>query len=101
MRHLLVPDSDIIHSIAFEPTAYLVGTLEVVFKGALDTIYTFERVAFDNFTAMIAAESIGKSFHDLFRKTKHPFTKSVRTELDKIVGTTTLKKSNREARTKR
>jgi hypothetical protein len=83
MRHLLVQDSDIIHSVGFEPNAYLTGAMEVVFKSDLDTVYRYERVAFDTFTQLISSESIGKSFHEMFRKTKHPFKKSVR-EQDKL-----------------
>lgn len=93
MRHLLVTDSDIIHSIAFKGTGYLVGTLEIVFKADVSTVYSYEKVAYDQLIEMLGADSIGKSFHEKFRKTKHPFTKSVRTDLDKITGTrTTLKK---------
>lgn len=78
MRHLLVTDSDIIEAIGFEPTAYLVGTLEVVFKASPDVVYQYKKVGFDTFTQLISAESIGKSFHEMFKKTKHPFTKSDR-----------------------
>lgn len=78
MRHLLVTDSDIIESVGFEPTAYLLGTLEVVFKATPDVVYRYEKVGFDTFTSMISADSIGKAFHESFRKTKHPFTKSDR-----------------------
>ncbi len=78
MRHLLVTDSDIIEAIGFEPTAYLLGTLEVVFKSTPDVVYSYERVGFDTFTNLISSESIGKTFHEMFRKTKHPFKKSER-----------------------
>lgn len=83
MRHLTVTDSDIIESIGFEPSVGVVGrgplgTLEVVFKSSTDTIYTYERVGFDTFVVLVSSESIGKTFHEMFRKTKHPFTKSER-----------------------
>jgi len=78
MRHLIVTDSDIIEAIGFKTTAYLLGTLEVVFKATPDVVYTYERVGFDAFTELVSAESIGKAFHEKFKKTKHPFTKSER-----------------------
>jgi hypothetical protein len=80
MRHLLVTDSDIIESIGFKTTAYLLGTLEVVFKATPDVVYAYEKVGFDTLTELLSAESIGKTFHEKFRKTKHPFTKSERTK---------------------
>jgi hypothetical protein len=78
VRHLIVTDSDIIDSIGFAPTTHLLGTLEVVFKATPDVVYSYERVGYDTFTKLISAESIGKEFHEAFRKTKHPFTKSAR-----------------------
>ena len=79
MRHLIVPDSDIIESIGYEDS---VGSkaeaLEVVFKSTPDVVYRYERVSKDAFVALVTAESIGKTFHEMFRKTKHPFTKSDR-----------------------
>jgi hypothetical protein len=92
MRHFLVQDSDNIHSIGFEGTGYLVGALEVVFKADVTTVYRYEKVAYDQFVEMLGSESIGKAFAEKFKKTKHPFTKSIRTDLDKQVGTKTLKK---------
>lgn len=78
MRHLIVPDSDIIESIGVEVTAYLLCTLEVVFKSTPDVVYSYEKVGFDVVMELLSAESIGKSFHEKFRKTKHPFTKSAK-----------------------
>lgn len=78
MRHLLVTDSDIIEAIGFKTTSYLLGTLEVVFKASSDVVYTYEKVGFDAFTELLSSESIGKTFHELFKKKKHPFTKSER-----------------------
>lgn len=78
MRHLTVTDSDIIEAIGFKTSGYLLGTLEVVFKATPDVVYTYEKVGFDTFTDLVSAESIGKMFHEKFRKTKHPFTKSER-----------------------
>lgn len=82
MRHLIVTDSDIIESIGFEPTIGNkpgqrgLGKLEVVFKSSPDMVYTYDRVGFDSFVVLVSAESIGKSFHEMFKKTKYPFTKS-------------------------
>lgn len=81
MRHLLVTDSDIIEAIGFElkkSPSGLLGTLEVVFKSTPDTVYRYENVNGEVFVALAAAESIGKTFHEMFRKTKAPFTKSER-----------------------
>jgi hypothetical protein len=79
MRHLIVPDSDIIDSIGFEQSPInpeLLGALEVIFKSTPDIVYRYESVGVDTFIRLISAESIGKSFHELFKRTKHPFTKS-------------------------
>lgn len=81
MRHLIVTDSDIIEAIGFDPvlsTSGVVGALEVVFKATPDVVYRYEKVGIDDFVRLVSAESIGKSFHEMFRKTKHPFTKSTR-----------------------
>lgn len=79
MRHLQVTDSDIIEAIGYEQS---VGSkaeaMEVVFKSSPDTVYRYERVSADTFAALVASESIGKTFHELFRKTKYPFTKALR-----------------------
>lgn len=93
VRHLLVTDSDIIHSVGFEVVKYLTCTLEVVFKSDTDTVYRYENVEATTVLELLSAkESIGKTFHEKFRKTKFPFTKSMRTELDKITNTKTIKK---------
>lgn len=75
MRHLTVTDSDIIEAIGFDNES---GALEVVFKSSASDVYRYERVQSDMFLRLISAESIGKAFHELFRKTKYPFTKSAR-----------------------
>lgn len=82
MRHLTITDSDIIESVGFEPTfnskSGLLGVLEVVFKSTPEVVYVYDKVGADTFVQLVTAESIGKTFHELFRKTKHPFTKSDR-----------------------
>lgn len=87
MRHLLVTDSDIIEAIGFEPSkespAATRGALEIVFKSSPDQLYRYEDVGFSEFLRLVAADSIGKTFHELFRKTKYPFTKSARPTLKK------------------
>lgn len=75
MRHLKVTDSDVIDSVGFDNES---GAMEVVFKSSPSDVYRYEHVPIDYFARMISAESIGKAFHDMFRKTKHPFTKSRR-----------------------
>ena len=75
MRHLVVTDSDIIEAIGFDNET---GALEVIFKSSSTEVYRYERVPIDTFARLISAESIGKAFHELFRKTKFPFTKSAR-----------------------
>lgn len=81
MRHLTVTDSDIIDSIGFDHSSNKgieFGALEIVFRATPDVVYRYEQVRSSDFVALIAAESIGKMFHEKFRKTKHPFTKSDR-----------------------
>lgn len=82
MRHLKVEDSDIIESVGYEVQAVLksgaTGALEVVFKASPDTVYRYEDVVSGQFLQLIGAESIGGKFHELFKKTKYPFTKSER-----------------------
>ena len=82
MRHLQVTDSDIIECIGYKPSAILksgmVGTMEVVFKASPETVYRYENVHVQLFADLIGSESIGKSFHESFRKTKYPFEKSER-----------------------
>jgi hypothetical protein len=102
MRHLKVPDSDMIESIGFDTTregfdesdlakwksevgtykgASAFGTLEVVFKATPDTVYRYENVPGTSFVTLASAAcagSIGKQFTETFKKTKFPFTKSQR-----------------------
>ena len=81
MRHLTVTDSDIIESIGFEnpmSPSGLVGAVEIVFKATPDIVYRYEHVTATDFGQLVSAESIGKAFHEMFRKPKHPFTKSER-----------------------
>jgi hypothetical protein len=89
IRHLQVTDSDIIDSIGYKLGAVLksgaYGTLEVVFKSSPDTIYSYESVSADAVIRLITADSIGKMFHELFRTTKYPFTKSQRQESKPVV----------------
>ncbi len=77
MRHLIVTDSEIIEAVGFDNET---GTVEVVFKSSPNDVYKYNHVSVETFARMISAESIGKAFHDLFKKTKLPFTKSVRPE---------------------
>jgi hypothetical protein len=82
MRHLTVEDSDIIEAVGFQVTAVLkstpVGALEVVFKKTPDVVYRYADVPLFDFVVLIGAESMGSAFHEMFRKTEHPFTKSRR-----------------------
>lgn len=75
MRHLKVTDSDIIDSVGYDNES---GAMEVVFKSSPADVYRYEQVPITHFGSLISAESIGKQFHELFRKPKHPFTKSRR-----------------------
>jgi hypothetical protein len=77
MRHLIVTDSDIIESVGFDNDA---SALEVVFKSSPGDVYRYNFVKSDTFARLVSAESIGKAFHELFKKTKYPFTKSARPE---------------------
>ena len=81
MRHLTVPDSDTIEAIGYEQTqspSGALGALEVVFKATPNVVYRYEGVGPNTLATLVSAQSIGKLFHELFKKTKHPFTKSVR-----------------------
>lgn len=81
MRHLIVTDSDIIESIGFDNNTYKgiqFGAMEVVFKSTPEIVYRYENVPIAAFALVITAPSIGKAFHERFRKTKFPFTKSER-----------------------
>ena len=80
MRHLTVTDSDIIESVGFsyDKKDLMQGTLEVVFKSSPSDVYRYDGVRLETFAALVSADSIGKAFHDLFRKTMYPFTKSAK-----------------------
>lgn len=77
MRHLIVTDSEIIHSVAFDPGGE-VDALEVVFKSSPDTVYRYEDVTANEFVKLVTADSIGSTFDAMFKKTKKKFTKSQR-----------------------
>ncbi len=90
MRLLTVTDSDIIEAIGFgnlntNPRGTS-GTLGVVFKSSPSEVYEYAEVSADTYAKLVGGDSIGKAFHELFRKTKYPFTKSARPQ-------PTLKKS--------
>jgi hypothetical protein len=85
MRHLTVTDSDVIEAVGYERStvghasaAISGGVLEVVFKSSPTDVYRYAGVKPDTFATLVSADSIGKTFHELFRKTKYPFTKSER-----------------------
>lgn len=78
MRHLEVTDSSTIKSIAYDYDTMEGGTLEVIFKASPDTVYIYPDVGVTRYIALVNAESIGVAFDKLFKKTKHPFTKSQR-----------------------
>lgn len=83
MRHLIVQDSDIIEAVGYQPNTgraggVPVGALEVVFKATPDTVYRYLGVTVEDFVALVTAERIGVTFVEKYRKTKHPFTKSLR-----------------------
>jgi hypothetical protein len=83
MRHLTIPDSYIIESVGFSREGYKGlshGAMEVVFKSAPDVVYRYENVKQSAFVTIVAGDSPGKTFHELFRETKHPFTKSMRSK---------------------
>lgn len=85
MRMLTITDSDIIEAIGFKTTDKdkRLGMLGVVFKSSSNDVYLYEGVRYEVYVELRLANSIGKTFHKLFRKTKHPFTKSARTDLQK------------------
>lgn len=87
MRHLVVTDSNTIESVGFDATdesaGQMQGTLEVVFKSSPSEVYRYESVRFETFIKLVSADSIGKAFHELFRKTKYPFAKSAKPTLAK------------------
>ncbi len=84
MRHLMVTDSDIVESIGYDPKGGTVsGALELVFKSTPRIVYRYPDVTEKEFVQLVTSESIGKAVHDMFRKTKRPFTKSERPTLKK------------------
>lgn len=85
MRLLTVTDSDIIEAVGFDPTDKdkLQGKLGVVFKSSPREVYLYEGVRYETYFVLTSADSVGKAFHELFRKTKHPFVKSARDDLKK------------------
>ena len=88
MRLLTVTDSDIIEAIGFSIDGPQVnggtfGTLGIVFKSSADVVYEYKDVAAETFVKLVSGESVGKSFHEFFRKSKYPFTKSARPDLKK------------------
>jgi len=89
MRLLNVTDSDNIEAIGFDPKNKTEehGTLAMVFKQPngkpSEEVYLYDGVPYAVFVELISAESIGKAFYPLFRKTKYPFTKSLRSALRK------------------
>lgn len=87
MRFLTVTDSDIIEAIGFDVRGE-VSALEVIFKSTTFNntnvfVYRYEDVTEKEFIKLVTAESIGKMFHEMFKKTKKPFTKSARPTLTK------------------
>lgn len=80
MRLLTVTDSDVIEAVGFDNDNL---ALEVVFKSAPADVYRYECVPADAFAKLVSAPSIGKTFHEMFRKSRHPFTKSARSTLKK------------------
>lgn len=93
MRMLTVTDSDIIEAVGFAIDARsaedpnrgggVFGTLGVVFKSSPGDLYEYAGVPAQTFAKLVGGDSVGKAFHDLFRKTKYPFTKSARPTLKK------------------
>ena len=92
MRFLKVTDSDVIDAVGFaeDPdispqstwtaaSSAVFGSLGVIFKASPDDVYVYAGVSSETFVKLVAADSIGKAFHELFRKNKYPFTKSART----------------------
>jgi len=88
MRHLKVTDSDMIESVGYDPSDYKgtssFGAMEIVFKASPNEVYRYEDVPGAAFLMLVSAPSIGKQFAEKFKKSKHPFTKSVRVVNDMI-----------------
>lgn len=88
MRLMQVTDSDIIEAVGFSidnlnANNPMFGTLGVVFKSSPNDLYEYKDVSTETFAKLVGGESVGKVFHELFRKPKYPFTKSVRPTLKK------------------
>lgn len=88
MRLMTVTDSEIIDAIGFSVDGDVsargkFGTLGVVFKSSPSDVYNYSVVLAETFAALVSADSIGKEFHERFKKTKYPFTKSTRPTLAK------------------
>jgi len=87
MRLLMVPDSEIIEAIGFSDPMVVsdgvFGTLGVVFKSSPNDVYLYKGVSSTTVAELMCGESIGKVFHEKFKKTKYPFTKSARATLQK------------------
>lgn len=81
-RHLVVTDSDIIHSVAFVPGDEQ-DAVEVVFKASPNTVYRYDGATEKDFIELVTGDSIGSSFHEIFKKPKKRFTKSERPTLKK------------------
>lgn len=82
MRHLLVTDSNIFHSLGYDHDT---ERLEVVFSTDTRWVYQYEGVGSDMFINLICAKSIGEHFHKIiksnavaFRCTKLPMTNELR-----------------------
>lgn len=87
MRLLQVTDSDIIEAIGFgelyETASDTYGVLGIVFKSSPNDLYEYKDVSAGTFAKLVGGESVGKVFHEHFRKPKYPFTKSARPALTK------------------
>lgn len=68
MRYLIVTDSEIIESVGYDNKAED-KQLHVIFKATPDVVYQYdcEPREFVNF---VSADSIGKTFHERFKKAK-------------------------------
>lgn len=74
MRYLTVNDSEIIESVGYDSHAED-KQLHVIFKATPDTVYQYDCEPAE-FVRFVSSESIGKMFHERFKKAK--FTKSQR-----------------------
>lgn len=90
MRLMTVTDSDIIDAIGFgdvrenpDGIPGVFGKLGVVFKSSPTVVYEYPDVSSDTYAKLVSGDSVGKTFHELFKKTRYPFTKSDRSTLAK------------------